>query len=264
LWGLDWNFLASVFYEEAERESFSLVRRAAVLQLSRENTPNITHLFSFNVENIDLNDVKVSEYLIPLRDREVNITSLSSTIILDYRNDPFNPTDGFFLSSNVKWAFNLFSKDKTFLKGYFQSSFYLPLFGDAILALGFRLGVSTGDLPASDRFFAGGSSTLRSYPLDSVGPKDEETGYPTGGNGFMITNGEVRLPVFGSLGLVLFYDVGSAYENSVDISLVDLSHSVGIGVRYNTPVGPLRVDFGLNPNNPEENQIFFSIGHAFE
>jgi len=263
-----WDLFASVYYEQHQRESFGVTRQGAVLQLSTKSSLNMTYLLSFNIENVDLYDVKVSEYLISPDDRAVNLTSLSSTMVMDYRNDPFNPRNGFFLSSSIKWANNLLGSKENFLKGYFQGSFYFPLLEDIVFALGFRLGVSqvfdeNKLLPPSERFFAGGSNTLRAYSLDSVGPKDEETGYPIGGNAMLVANAEVRIPIFGSLGMVLFYDAGSVFEHSYDISIKNLAKSVGIGARLNTPIGPLRVDFGVNPDDYNQNQIYISIGHTF-
>jgi outer membrane protein insertion porin family len=263
-----WDLFASVYYEQHQRESFGVTRQGAVLQLSTKSSLNMTYLLSFNLENVDLYDIKVSEYLISPDERAVNLTSLSSTMVMDYRNDPFNPRNGFFLSSSIKWANSLLGSKENFLKGYFQGSFYFPIIEDIVFALGFRLGVSHvfGDnilLPPSERFFAGGSNTLRAYSLDSVGPKDEETGYPIGGNAMLIANAEIRIPIFGSLGMVLFYDVGSVFERSNDISIKNLAKSVGIGARFNTPIGPLRVDFGVNPDDYNQSQIYFSIGHTF-
>jgi len=263
-----WDLFASVYYEQHQRESFGVTRQGAVLQLSTKSSLNLTYLLSFNIENVDLYDVKVSEYLISPEDRAVNLTSLSSTMVMDYRNDPFNPKNGFFLSSSIKWANNLLGSTESFLKGYFQGSFYFPVLEDIVFALGFRLGVSqvfdeNKLLPPSERFFAGGSNTLRAYSLDSVGPIDEETGYPIGGNAMLIANAEIRFPIFGSLGMVLFYDAGSVFEHSNDISIKNLAKSVGIGARFNTPVGPLRVDFGVNPDDYSQNQIYISIGHTF-
>jgi outer membrane protein insertion porin family len=263
-----WDLFASVYYEQHQRESFGVTRQGAVLQLSTKSSLNMTYLLSFNIENVDLYDIKVSEYLISPDERAVNLTSLSSTMVMDYRNDPFNPRDGFFLSSSIKWANSLLGSKENFLKGYFQGSFYFPVLENIVFALGFRLGVSrvfdeNKLLPPSERFFAGGSNTLRAYSLDSVGPKDEETGYPIGGNAMLIANAEVRIPIFGNLGLVLFYDVGSVFEYSEDISIKNLAKSVGIGARFNTPIGPLRVDFGVNPDDYNQNQIYISIGHTF-
>lgn len=263
-----WDLFASVFYEQHQKESFGVTRLGAVLQLSTKMSLNMTYLLSFNVENVDLFDVKVSEYLIPPEERAVNLTSLSSTMVIDYRNDPFNPRDGFFISTNLKWANGLLGSNENFLKGYFQGSFYFPLVGDTVFALGFRLGVSQvfGEnefLPPSERFFAGGSNTLRAYSLDSVGPIDEESGYPVGGNAMLISNAELRIPVFGSLGIVFFYDAGSVFLHSNEINIDSLSEAVGIGLRFNTPIGPLRMDWGINPQDADQNQFFVSIGHTF-
>jgi outer membrane translocation and assembly module TamA len=129
------------------------------------------------------------------------------------------------------------------------------------------------DLPASERFFAGGDTTVRGFTLDRLGtPKtiglDD---FPTGGHGLIVLNAEARVPLGGDLGLVGFIDGGNVWRNVEDMDLSQMRGSVGFGIRYRSPVGPIRVDLGFKldrqtlPTGDRERPtaLHISLGQAF-
>jgi outer membrane translocation and assembly module TamA len=148
-----------------------------------------------------------------------------------------------------------------------------------VLASGARLGLAHGfprqvggeivqDLPASERFFAGGDTTIRGFALDTVGTPGtiSERGFPTGGNAVLILNGELRVPVWGDVGTAFFIDGGNVFRRVTDFAIDELRGSVGFGVRYRSPIGPIRLDMGfkLDPRDGERRRVLhFSIGQAF-
>jgi outer membrane translocation and assembly module TamA len=128
------------------------------------------------------------------------------------------------------------------------------------------------DLPASERFFAGGDTTIRGYALDTVGtPKTiSPRGFPRGGNGVLIMNAELRVPVWKEIGAALFADGGNVWERVTDFSLSELRGSLGFGLRYRSPIGPIRLDLGFKMDRREfggrlepRSVLHFSIGQAF-
>jgi outer membrane protein insertion porin family len=115
-----------------------------------------------------------------------------------------------------------------------------------------------------ERFFLGGRSTLRGYAQDTVGPLGSNFD-PTGGNAFIETNLELRTSLGKGIGLVTFLDSGNVWQKASEIDW-SLKHTVGAGVRYDTPVGPLRLDYGYKLKSVpglSRSEIFFSIGQAF-
>jgi outer membrane protein assembly factor BamA len=170
-------------------------------------------------------------------------------------------------------------------------------------------GTVAGTVPLPERFFTGGSNSHRGFAINQAGPRDATTGFPLGGSGLFINNLELRtppiaLPYLGeNLSAVLFHDAGNVFESASDIfsslahwsqphketcapqsttscSFNYISQAVGLGVRYRTPIGPVRVDFGYNPNPPvfpvrddvtrgpyldrtSHFNFFFSIGQTF-
>jgi outer membrane protein insertion porin family len=130
------------------------------------------------------------------------------------------------------------------------------------------------DLPASERFFAGGDTTVRGFSLDSLGTEDtldDQLGLPQGGNGMVIFNLETRAPYWKNLQLVWFLDAGNVFRRVSDIRLNELRATSGVGFRYRSPIGPLRVDWGwklstrLLPDGGRErsNVLHISLGQAF-
>jgi outer membrane translocation and assembly module TamA len=102
------------------------------------------------------------------------------------------------------------------------------------------------DLPASERFFAGGD-TMRGFALDQLGAPStiDSDGFPIGGNALVIVNAELRVPVHGGFGVVGFFDTGNVFARTNDINFGELRSALGFGVRYKSPIGPIRVDLGF-------------------
>ncbi|MBY0493653.1 MAG: BamA/TamA family outer membrane protein [Cyanobacteria bacterium] len=129
------------------------------------------------------------------------------------------------------------------------------------------------EIPASERFFAGGDTTVRGFALDRLGTGEtlDPQGFPQGGNGMAIFNFETRAPYWKSLQLVWFLDAGNVFEKATDIRLDELRVSSGLGFRYRSPIGPIRVDWGwklstrllLAGGRERSNVLHISLGQAF-
>lgn len=139
-----------------------------------------------------------------------------------------------------------------------------------VIAVRSRLGVITGEdtraIPANRRFYAGGGGSIRGYSYKNVGPRDS-SGNPTGGRSVAEVGLEARIRVTETIGLVPFVEGGNAYGDSIDKFGSDFQWGAGLGVRYYSPIGPLRLDFAV-PLNRRDNiddafQIYVSIGQAF-
>jgi outer membrane protein insertion porin family len=139
-----------------------------------------------------------------------------------------------------------------------------------VLAASLRGGLAQGyfdtdELPIVERFFLGGRTTVRGYIQDGLGPKGEDE-TPIGGNAFLMENLELRVSITDSLGLVAFLDGGNVWRKMNEMSLNDFKFTTGLGLRYSTPVGPVRVDYGhklQREKGESAGEVHFSIGHAF-
>jgi outer membrane translocation and assembly module TamA len=174
------------------------------------------------------------------------------------------------LSLSLEQAGGPWQGDFDFYWGLFEARRYVGLWGPLVLATRFRIGAGDGfgdsaDLPLFRRFYSGGVTGTRGYARWELGPLTSD-GDPIGGRSLIEGSLELRMPVWGALGAVAFLDAGAIDERPFRYDLGDLQYSVGPGIRYQTPIGPLRLDLGI-PLNPPHGvkswRIHFSIGQAF-
>ncbi|MEW6682773.1 MAG: outer membrane protein assembly factor BamA [Nitrospirota bacterium] len=225
---------------------------------------------------------------LPFDEDRANIGSLTPSLVWNTRDDLFNPRTGVLATVAFETAALLLGSQEQYWKVTAGTSRFIPVATPLVLALGTRFGVASrfGEtrealiqeatqqntdpriallLPPNERFYVGGRSSIRGYEEDTVGPKLDD-GTPTGGNVFLLLNAELRATVVGSLGVVVFWDGGNTWLDQDSIRWTDIKTTVGMGVRYNTPVGPLRLDYGhkLNWEPGEAHGTYhFTLGHAF-
>ena len=232
----------------------------------------------------------------------VNIGSITPGLILDLRDDPFNPTRGSIHSLTFEDAALSLGSQVQFVKATASSNWFFSPHPVIVFALSARGGIAkefgnTTLIPLGERFYLGGLSTVRGYKQDTLGVlrlvKDRATGEiivspdstlsatgdPIGGNVMLMTNVEARIALPKHLGLVLFLDGGNIWTTPDTVNIQEMKFSVGAGIRYNTPVGPLRLDWGYklrpidvfyaNSANPDIKihespyEFHFTLGNAF-
>jgi len=263
VFGLRSNLQVSGILEQAIRTSFNFRRR----ELRAQNDVNLSrryHLTGFYaLQHTTLFDVSDPSEK-PLIDRlfpTVRLSKFSGSLSRDTRDDALDPSLGTFgiLSGDI--AARAIGSEVGYIKTYVQGFAFrrLPVPRRMVLALGARLGLAHGfartqngldvsDLPASERFFAGGDNSVRGFPLDRLVNEETVTvsGYPTGGNGVIVFNSEVRVNLFGQFQGAAFVDAGNVFPRASEFSVTDLRPAAGFGVMYRSPVGPIRVDLGFN------------------
>jgi outer membrane protein insertion porin family len=297
--------------------TFTSTRFEGGLQLVQQLSPGSSVLYRYfyrRVKASNLNET-INPEQIPLLSQPTLVSGFGVTYVRDRRDNPADPTRGTFNTVDLSDAITRIGSSASFLRGYFQNSSYHSLGKAFVIARSVRFGVEQPfgktvvpndpscvanpdtcvTVPLPERFFAGGGTSLRGFGLNQAGPRDPVTGFPVGGLALLVFNQELRfpmkLPFVGSrLGGTVFYDAGNVYSDIHHISLAwkppsltDLtyfSHTVGFGLRYPTPIGPVRVDFGyqLNPpsyqaidpttNMPQKLRLphfgfFFNIGPVF-
>jgi outer membrane protein assembly complex protein YaeT len=181
-----------------------------------------------------------------------------------------NPTRGTVLRGRIDHSTTALISDVSFVKLVLEARHYLPLSQQLLLATRLELGSiepygASTEVPFNVRFFAGGPGSVRGFQLNRLGPLNTD-GDPIGGMSLIEGSAELRFPLFGDFGAVLFVDFGNVFASSFTYRLGDLRYAVGPGLRYNTPVGPLRLDLGvIVDRRPGEDfgRIEFSIGQAF-
>jgi outer membrane protein assembly factor BamA len=263
----------SLYLDQTKNISYSSRKASIYAQTSRVLSTHWRAVFRTGFEQIRNYDIQ--ESLDPdelTRDEEpFTMTYLSTTFIRDTRDSLVNPERGGVFTFEVRYAPKLFGAEIGFLRNFAQVQRYFKLNDILISAASFRYGYISkfsgdGDVPISERFFAGGPSTLRGFRIDRAGPIDPETGKPTGGRLLLIGNVELRFPIYKMIKGAAFYDTGNVFKDYSSFSWNEVSHTLGVGLRLRTALGPIRLDFGYSLKevpNEKDYQFFITIGNPF-
>ncbi|MBN2372957.1 outer membrane protein assembly factor BamA [bacterium] len=226
------------------------------------------------VYHIDLNrldDITIDPDEVPERYEEHTISAIGPTIIYDSRDNFMDPHEGIYTNFSLDWAGGWAGGDQDFYKLKAECRAFLPLSSSLVMAFSVRGGYiglhgDTERVPIQERFFSGGGNTVRGFREDSLGPIDDNTGFPLGGRTIWINNLELRYPIYKNLKGVVFFDAGNVWESQKDVKIESLRQGAGLGLRWITPIGPVRIDYGMAiDREPDESRsrAYLSIGHAF-
>jgi outer membrane protein assembly complex protein YaeT len=260
--------ISSLFNDARDVRTFAARRWEGSIQLaqrlSRATTGQLR--FTFRRVTLDTNSLKISPSLIPLLSRPVRVGLIGATLFRDRRDDPVDSKRGTYNSIDVALATAAFASQTSFTRVVLRNSTYHRVSRNLILARSVQFGYigrmgGLPEIPLAERFFAGGASSQRAFPDNQAGPRDLVTGFPLGGTTLLFHSTELRFPLIGdNIGGVVFHDMGNIYSSVDNFSfrvrqrnLQDFDymvHAVGTGIRYRTPVGPIRVDIAYGPNSP--------------
>src|SRR5262249_24795388 len=234
---------------------------------------------------------------------QVLLSSFSGSVIRDTRSDQLDPASGRNFSANAQLAAHGIGSEGGVFKTYLTAqTFPAPARSERmVLAASAGVGMAVGfphevilidaqgqpvigangqpqvetllDLPASERFFAGGDTTVRGFVLDRLGTPEtiDANGFPIGGNGLVIFNVELRVGVHKGFGVVAFVDPGNVFARTSRIDLTRPARPVGLGLGYRSPIGPIRVDLGFKVHREQTSPgvlepltaVHISLGQAF-
>jgi len=273
------------FYDEAENHpDFDVTRRGLQLGVQREFGRLIASLlYDYRVVQLES---AIAEEDIPLESRDSRVASVAPILFYDRRDDPIDPQRGWSLSATFERAFPAFAADSDFRKLFGQGTGYIDLGKWGVVASSLRLGAienlraetdpefsDIDYVPAPERYYAGGRTSHRAFDRDRLGVpgetlilSDDGKIYPLGGGGLALVNLEYRFPIFGGLGGTLFADGGNVWRRFADIDPAEVRWGIGTGLRYLSPIGPLRVEVGwaLDREPWEPTYVWFvSLGNPF-
>jgi outer membrane protein insertion porin family len=287
LWS-KWKATTSFSAERNEENPiFSLQQELASAQVQRplDKAKKNTLFLRYSFSKTDLPRVLIPD-LVPAADQHVRLSTLAANLTRDTRDNALDEHKGVLQSIELDFNDTKLGSSVDFAKLTGQAAYYKQGFHNIVWANSIRVGLAqpftNSRVPLSEEFFSGGGNSLRGFPLDGAGPqRDVEVcpdgipgckvfiKVPEGGHELLIINSEARipLPVKKGLGLVVFYDGGNVFPNVGFRDFTSLySNNVGLGLRYATPVGPIRFDLGQNLNpvtGVKSTNYFISIGQAF-
>ncbi|MFO0985131.1 MAG: outer membrane protein assembly factor BamA [Planctomycetota bacterium] len=249
--------------------SFTVREGGASLSLDRDWTPHLASSFGYGYKRSSLVGVPDADVPVDLIVDQLGVGAVFVKLRYDRRDSPLVPRAGFDVITQVDFAHQWLASEIDFTRVNLGGSYLVPLGQRTVLAFGARGGVilpqgDTDAIPLQERFFNGGENTVRSFREDDLGPKDER-GNPIGGEYYTVWNTELRLPLRGPLGVTVFADAGNVGLHARDLGLSDLRYAVGAGLRYDLPIGPIRLDWGKNPSPRHDEDswaLHFSVGFA--
>ena len=292
----DFVFTAKAFALTFDYDGYTKFEVGGRFELSRKITKYDQASLTFSARHVEITDSEIRPSFL-LGPDEYQVDTIGLTNTLDFRESPYVNPRGFLVGNTLDVASSALGSDIEFIRSTMRVGYYLP-FGpkpltpgvvedqppgtpfqrwlrQSSIAFGARAGVinsltaSGSDeataIPIDERFFNGGATTVRSFGERELGPHDNH-GHPVGGEFFTVFNVEYTFPIFGELQGAVFTDAGNLLPTSEDIGLSDMRYAIGGGLRYKLPVGPIRLDYGVNPD-PREFEDFgafhFSFGFAF-
>lgn len=275
-------------------DGYSKFELGGRLELSRKITKEYEAGITFGIRHVEVTSADIKPIFLGQTSYFANTIGLSHT--LDLRKSPLVSPRGLVLNNTVDIASEGLGSDIEFVRATGRASYYIGFGEDSqapgvalaedpnrskwerwyrqtLLAFGARMGTihvlgsesTPFDLPIDERFFNGGSTTVRSFDERDLGPRDRR-GHPLGGEFFTVFNVEYTFPIYGELQGAVFFDAGNLLPSSEDPSFDEMRYGIGGGLRYKLPIGPIRVDYGVNPDpqtHEAEGAFHFSFGFAF-
>lgn len=293
--------LFSLLVQRERRASFIARRGTALLQAERRLDDRTLLLFRYTYETVRVTDDTCAQLnpqptdglcsttgnpQLDRRNAPIRLSRVSASYAFDGRNNPFDATGGRYSTFDFSFAARALGGNEQFLRFFSENqAFYtVPRSGGTVLAGDVRVGLARNVggtrgplLPISERFFSGGSTTLRGYGFEQAGPRDfqlqtttddqgnttqQASSLPIGGNALIVVNAEVRRHVWRQFGLVGFYDTGNVFTRVRDIKFTRFSHTIGAGLRVQTPLGPVRLDIGYLVTDPFRGSGLTDAQHA--
>jgi len=264
----------ALFDRSHDIRTFSARREEGSVQLSQRMTKSTTFQYRLVYRDVTiLGTPLITPELIPLLSQPVRVGVAGFSFVQDRRDDPIDAHRGSYTTIDLALAPIQLGSQTGYGRVLARNATYYRLTKNVVLARSLSFGMieryaGLADIPLAERFFSGGASSQRAFPDNQAGPRDigfpigeKPTGFPIGGKALLINTVELRFPLFGrDIGGVLFNDIGNVYTDLSSINLrfrqrnlQDFDYgvqSIGFGIRYKTPVGPLRVDLSLSPNSP--------------
>jgi outer membrane protein insertion porin family len=252
--------------------------------LDQQKTKRLILRYSY--QHTLLTNITIPDLVLP-EDRRVRLSTVAVQYVRDTRDKPLDAHHGIYQTATLEVSPTALGSSVNFVRFFGQTSFYKPVTSWLTWANNFRLGLAKpfagADVPLSERFFSGGADSIRGFPINGAGPQRPVTvcsnpsdpstctliSVPVGGDMLFVVNSEARfpIPIKNGLGGAIFYDGGNVYSRINLRQFADnFTHTVGFGLRYQTPVGPVRFDIGRRLTSVpgvKATEYFVTLGQAF-
>ncbi len=258
---------------ERQYDDYTKNSSGGALHFAYPLTDDLSFFWGGRVDNTILKDLSANVSSIILDSLDIHETrSINAGLTYDTRDDFYNPSHGWRNSFSLEYAGGLLGGDSAFLKLEGVASYYHPiwkqLIGHMRGGIGYVTEGSGGQLPVYERFFLGGIDSVRGFKYGRISPIDPDTGDRVGGEYMAYLQTEAIFPLLKDMGMngVIFLDMGNVWDKDTGYDVGDLRKSVGFGIRWLSPMGPLRIEWGYNidtsPGDDKSNWEF-RMGGSF-
>ena len=232
---------------------------------------SVYRLEHINISNLDT-DVSAA---LAEQSGSALVSSLGFSTTNDYRDSKLATTSGWIITNNADLAGGPLGGDKNFYRLQTSGAYYFPLkFNDVttVFEASARTGIvqaypDTPDVPIYERYFAGGQDSIRGYDERSVGPHDPNTNDAIGGDAILVGSVEYTIPIIEVIKGAIFYDIGNVWDKVRNYGSGGLKSGTGVGLRVKTPIGPIKLDYGIplnsEPGQSKSGKFYFSVSRGF-
>ena len=262
------SFLA--WTEKEDRISYTYDRRGFSFNTARPLRRDLLLLTTLSWTRTELTKLEIPESDVDRRFQPYSTALAAVSLIRDRRDDSLNPEKGYFLSWVGQLASPILGTESDYWKSFFKFQYFRTAFARLHFGLTARLGLGHGKISIPERYFAGGANSFRGERFDMLGPKDLD-GNPLGGQALFLLNMEAGFPLIPAmkdLSGVGFFDAGNVFALVKNFRLTNLESAVGFGLRYKTPLGPVRFELAWKLGPPDSGRghkplIFITLGNVF-
>jgi outer membrane protein insertion porin family len=247
------------------------------LRLGKSFNDNLSVGTVYRLEHINISnlDSDVSAALAEQAGSSL-VSSLGFSVTNDYRDSKLSPTRGWDITNNADIAGGPLGGDKNFYRFQTSGEFFYPIkINDVTTVIEFsgRTGIvqaypKTPDVPIFERYFTGGQDSIRGYDERTVGPLDHNTNDAIGGEALLLGSVEYTVPIIEIIKGAVFFDTGNVWDKVRNYGTGGLKSGTGVGLRVKTPIGPIKLDYGIPLDNVQgqknkSGKFYFSVSRGF-
>ncbi|HEA84215.1 MAG TPA: outer membrane protein assembly factor BamA [Thermodesulfobacterium geofontis] len=262
----------SLYNYEFVYDDFTKDSKGGAIKIGYSFTSELSGYIGYRYDDTKLEDLSEDVAQIILESKDINITSaLQTGLIYDSRNRYFLPTKGWYHKLEMEYAGEYLGGESNFFKIVGEHQVYFPIFkltGHITLGYGYITEGGAKKVPVYERFFLGGIRSVRGFKYGDISPTDPKTEDKIGGTRMFYLQTETIFPLLKNINLngVVFFDMGNVWDLKTGFQSSDLRKSIGVGLRWLSPFGPLRIEWGYNiDRKPDEDSsnFNFQIGGEF-
>lgn len=264
------DFIWNPYFNIERERSYTVDRIGSNFTFEKRLSVNASTFLSYNIESSKVK--KTNDDIISDQSEIIEGTKHKSGIILGYQykkvDNFFNPTTGWYAKAISTYNGLGIKSENSYFKIELDGRSYRPFFNKCVFAsrisLGYLRPIKRSNItPIEDRFLLGGSNSVRAYKRNSIGASIDNNSLTIGGNSMLEMSVETRFPIYNDLEGVIFVDSGNVWTESEEYRIDDLKYGAGLGLRYNTPIGPLRIDIATPIGETHKMQLYITFGHAY-